>query len=66
MERSQNVLLMVILNSFFILFLFVLKNSGVNSLVIGTYTIIMFIIISTLFLKMMIKQDNKKSNKENT
>lgn len=57
MARNQIIaLVIVVLNSFSLLALLALKDSGASGLIMGTYTIIMFIVLSTLVLKMITKQ----------
>ncbi len=65
MTRNQkNEVPIVVLSSFSILVLPALYYSGVNSLIVGTYTIIMFIILSTLTISMIKQQNSRKNNKE--
>ena len=41
-----------------------LYYSGANSLIVGTYTLIMFIVLSTLTISMIKQQNRRKGNKE--
>lgn len=49
----------IILNSFSLIALLALYYGGANSLFIGSYTIIMFIVTSTVFLKIFTKQSSR-------
>jgi len=63
MERNKkNEVLIVILSSLLLLVLPTLYYREANSLIIGTYTIIMFIILSTLTIKMIRQYYNGKEN----
>ena len=65
MARNQIIaLVIVVLNSFSPLALLALKDSGASGLIIGTYTIIMFIVLSTLVVKMITKQNSRKGTRE--
>mgnify|MGYP003423057063 FL=1 len=65
MARNQIIaLVIVVLNSFSLLVLLALKDSGASGLIVGTYTIIMFIVLSTLVVKMITKQNSRKDNRE--
>ena len=65
MARNQIIaLVIVVLNSFSLLFLLALKDSGASGLIVGTYTIIMFIILSTLVVKMITQQNSRKGTRE--
>ena len=65
MARNQIIaLVIVVLNSFSLLVLLELKDSGASDLIVGTYTIIMFIILSTLVVKMITQQNSRKGNRE--
>ncbi|MBD8035858.1 hypothetical protein H9635_03830 [Solibacillus sp. A46] len=65
MARNQkNEIPIVVLSSFSSLVLPALYYSGVNSLIVGTYTIIMFIVLSTLTISMIKQQNSKKNIKE--
>ena len=62
MARNQkNEVLIVGLSSLSLLVLPALYYSGANSLIVGTYTIIMFIVLSTLTISMI---NSKKGSKE--
>lgn len=69
MERNQgngllNGLLIVVLINFSLIGLLALKHNGANGLIIGTYVIIMFIVQSTLVVKMITQLNNKKGARE--
>jgi len=65
MARNQkNEVLIVGLSSFSLLVLPALYYSGANSLIVGTYTIIMFIVLSTLTISMIKQQNRRKGSKE--
>lgn len=65
MAKNQIIaLVIVVLNSFSLLALLALKDSGASGLIIGTYTIIMFIVLSTLVVKMITKQNSRKGTRE--
>lgn len=53
----------MILSSLYLLFLPVLYYSGANSLIVGTYTIIMFIVLSILTVKMITQQNSRKGTR---
>ena len=62
MARNQkNEVLIVGLSSLSLLVLPALYYSGANRLIVGTYTIIMFIVLSTLTISMI---NSKKGSKE--
>ena len=64
MERSQKiVVLFVVLINFSLIGLFALKNNGASGLIIGTYVIVMFILQSTLVVKMITQQNIRKKTK---
>ncbi len=63
MARNQkNEVHIVVLSSFSLLLLPTLYYSGANSLILGTYTIIMFIILSTLTINMIRHHYSRKEN----
>ena len=65
MERNQMIALeIVVLNGFSLLVLLALKDSGASGLIVGTYTSIMFIVLSTLVVKMITKQNSRKGTRE--
>ena len=65
MERNQMIaLVIVVLNGFSLLVLLALKDSGASGLIVGTYTSIMFIVLSTLVVKMITQQNSRKNNRE--
>ena len=66
MARNQkNEVLIVGLRSLSLLVVLpALYYSGANSLIVGTYTIIMFIVLSTLTISMIKQQSCRKGNKE--
>ena len=65
MDKIQKIgLLIIALNSFSLIVLLSLNNNGANSLIIGTYTIIMFIVLSTLTVKMITQQNIRKGTRE--
>ena len=65
MARNQkNEVLIVGLSSFSLLVLPALYYSRANSLIVGTYTIIMFIVLSTLTISMIKQQNRRKGSKE--
>ena len=65
MNKSQKIgLLIVALNSLSLIVLLSLNNNGANSLIIGTHTIIMFIVLSTLTIKMITQQKIRKGTRE--
>ena len=65
MGRSQrNGLLIVVLINFSFIGLLALKHNGANGLIIGTYVIIMFIVQSTLVVKMITQLNSKKGTRE--
>ena len=65
MARNQIIALgIVVLNSFSLLVLLALKDSGASGLIVGTYTIIMFIVLSILVVKMITQQNSRKGNRE--
>lgn len=64
MERSQKIgVLLVVLINFSLIGLLALKNNGASGLIIGTYVIIMFILQSTLIVKMITQQNIRKRTK---
>ena len=65
MERNQkNGLLIVVLINFSFIGLLALNYNGANSLIIGTYVIIMFIVQSTLTVKMITQRNSRKGTRE--
>lgn len=63
MARNQkNEVLIVVLSSFSLLVLPTLYYSGANSLMLGTYTIIMFTILSTFTINMIRQHYSRKEN----
>ncbi|MBD7985545.1 hypothetical protein H9649_13190 [Sporosarcina sp. Sa2YVA2] len=65
MEKNQKrALLVVILNLFNVLIIYALVNSGAGGLIVGAYTIMMFIVLSTLVIKMITQPNGKKVIKE--
>ena len=65
MERNTIIsLVIVVLNGFSLLVLLALKDSGASGLIVGTYTSIMFIVLSTLVVKMITQQNSRKNNRE--
>lgn len=61
-RNKKNEVLIVILSDLLLLVLPTLYYREANSLIIGTYTIIMFIILSTLTIKMIRQYYNGKEN----
>ena len=55
--------LIMVLSSLYLLVLPVLYYSGANSLIVGTYTIIMFIVLSILTVKMITQQNSRKGTR---
>ena len=55
MKGNNKIGLFFSLNSLFLMVLLALYYSGANSLIIGTYTIIMIIATSTAYFKLIIK-----------
>jgi hypothetical protein len=55
--------LIMVLSSLYLLFFPVLYYSGANSLIVGTYTIIMFIVLSILTVKMITQQNSRNSTR---
>lgn len=65
MEKNQKrALLVAILNLFNVLIISALVDSGAGGLIVGAYTIIMFIVISTLVVKMITQPNSRKVIKE--
>ena len=60
MKGNNKTGLFVSLNSLFLMVLLSLYYSGANSFIIGTYTIFMFIVTSTVFFKMIIKPNESR------
>lgn len=64
-ERSKKLgVLVAILGGISLMFSGVIYNSGVNAIIIGAYTVTMFIILSTLVVKMFLQLNGKKSTNE--
>ena len=55
--------LIMVLSSLYLLVLPVLYYSGANSLIVGTYTIIMFIVLAMLTVKMITQQNSRKGTR---
>ena len=63
MKKIKNIqVLIVVLSSLYLLSLPALYFSEVSSLVVGTYTIIMCIVLSALTIKMITQPKSRKSN----
>ena len=60
-EIKKIQVLIGVLSSLYMLGLPALYFSGANSLVVGTYTIIMFIVLSILTVKMVTQQKGRNS-----
>ena len=59
MKGNDKIGLFLSLNSLFLMVLLALYYSGANSLIIGTYTIIIFITTSIALLKIIIKPNKR-------
>lgn len=57
MKGNNKIGLFLSLNSLLLMVLLVLYYSGANSLIIGTYTIIMIIVTSTAYFKIITKRN---------
>ena len=65
MERSQKLgILVAIIGGLSLMFSGVIYNSGVSALMIGSYTVTMFAVLSTLVVKMFLQLNGKKSTNE--
>ena len=65
MERSQKFgVLVAILSGLSLMFSGLIYNSGASGLIIGTYTVTMFVVLSTLVVKMILQLNGKKSTNE--
>ncbi len=65
MERSQKIgVLIAILCGLSLMFSSVIYNSGASGLIIGTYAVIMFVVLSALVVKMILQLNGKKSMNE--
>lgn len=65
MGRSQKLgILVAILGGLSLMFLGLLYNSGVSGLIMGIFTITMFIVLSTLVSKMIVQLNGKKITRE--
>ena len=65
MERSQKFgVLVAILGGLSLMFSGIIYNSGASGLIIGTYTVTMFVVFSTLVLKMILQLNGKKNANE--
>ncbi|WP_339195826.1 hypothetical protein MKY27_13885 [Solibacillus sp. FSL R5-0449] len=65
MDSSQKLgILVAILGGLSLMFLGVLYNIGVSGLIMGIFTITMFIVLSTLVSKMIVQLKEKKITRE--
>jgi len=64
--EGRKIRLFMILNSFSLIALITLYYGGANSLFIGSFTIIMFIVTSIVFLKIFIKQSSRRGTRNLT
>lgn len=63
-EITKKRVLIVVLSSLHLLVILpTLYYSGANSLIVGTYTIIMFIVLSMLTVQMITQQNSRKSTR---
>ena len=65
MDRSQKIgVLVAILSSFSLTISVAFYNIGASGLIIGIYAVTMFVVLSTLVVKMIAQQNGKRSTNE--